>query len=87
MEVKPIPENVLEAARKWFRNWGCEIMYYAGEEDGLYYFNGEMLDMSGKFGFGSPVSVTKSGVVEFLRDGRRDQVFKFANELNLSYNL
>lgn len=24
MEVKPIPENVLEAARKWFRNWGSE---------------------------------------------------------------
>lgn len=87
MEVKPIPENVLEAARKWFRNWGSEIMYYAGEEDGLYYFNGRKFDMSGKAGSGTPISVTYEGRVEFLRDGRRNQVYKFANELNLPYNL
>lgn len=87
MEVKPIPENVLEAARNWFRNWGSEIMYYAGEEDGLYYFNGRKRDMSGKRGFGTPVMVTEDGVVEFLRDGRRYQVYKFASELNLPYEL
>ena len=87
MEVKPIPENVLEAARKWFRNWGSEIMYYAGEEDGLYYFNRQKFDMSGKFGFGTSVSVSKDGVVEFLRDFRCDEVYNIASKLNLPYDL
>lgn len=87
MEVKPIPENVLEAARKWFRNWGCEIMYYAGEEDGLYYFNGRKFDMRGKAGFGSPVSVTNEGRVEFIRDGRGDEVYNISKKLNLPYDL
>lgn len=87
MEVKPIPENVLEAARNWFRNWGSEIMYYAGEEDGLYYFNGEKFDMSGKRGFGTPVSVTKDGIVEFIRDSRDLVVSQNASKLNLPYEL
>ena len=87
MEVKPIPENVLEAVRKWFRNWGCEIMYYAGEEDGLYYFNGELFDMSGKRGFGTPVSVTKDGIVNFIRDSRGLVVSQNAWKLKLPYEL
>ena len=87
MEVKPIPENVLEAARKWFRNWGSEIMYYAGEEDGLYYFNGRMFDMSGKFGFGTPIPVTSTGRVDLIRDSRDLEVYKIAKRLNLPYDL
>lgn len=88
MEVKAIPENVLIAARKWFRDWGCEVMYYAGEEAGLYYFNGRQFDMSGKVGFGTPVYVTESGSVHFIRQHLLScEVFRNARDLNLPYEL
>ena len=88
MEVKPIPEKVLNAAKDWLRNWGREIMYYAGEEDGVFYFNGVDRDMSGKRGFGTQIAVNQTGKVKFIKDHLLScAVCRNADSLNLSYNL
>ncbi len=80
-------DEILEKAKKWAKDFGCEVLYYAGEEDGYTYFNGRSLDMSGYAGIGSSFCVTPSGEIVLFRDDRRIAISDKADELSLFYYL
>jgi hypothetical protein len=57
-------KRILDIAKTWAKNFGCDILYEAGEEDGIAYFNARERDMIGGYcGLGANFAVTPEGKV------------------------
>lgn len=87
MEKKEIDPKVLEAAKKWAKEYGREILRYAGHDGDRTYFNARDRDMSGYTGSGTAFYVEKDGTVVHDLSLSSFLISDFADLFNQTYNL